>query len=135
MTFHILIIELISYLFLIILSIFVHELGHALMILFLTDNEILIKLGTRIKEAKVKFKIKRIEIHVSFKNPFIGFTYYDDNGVSWIKQTLISIGGPLASVIATIICFKIKDKYTNEFLALLQSNTVEIKHNSCYFPD
>ncbi len=99
------------------ISTILHELGHAVMALILTKNDVIIKLGNDKLIKNIKIKRLTTELHQS---PFIGFTYFDTEG-SWLKRALICLSGPIVSFVVALIIFRlIADAERNIYIFMLQ---------------
>ncbi|WP_035294888.1 hypothetical protein [Clostridium sp. KNHs214] len=87
---------------------FIHELGHAIPGLLLTDGDVTIQLGEKkgLNESKT-IKIRRLKIKFNFHNCFRGITFWSDCDISEKDYFIIILWGPLASLIVFILLFLI----------------------------
>ena len=98
-------------------SILIHELGHALSIIsFSKKAEADIFFGSRSKERKLKFKIGRVNFYITMA--FSGFCFVSNLDkippLSYKQSLIIDIGGPLASLIASLFFYMCSFLFTGE---------------------
>jgi hypothetical protein len=82
-----------------------HELGHASMILALTKQKVSFQMGVR--GLKREFLLGRITILIYFEPSALFFCRYrleNKADLTWYQDFGITIGGPLTSLIFTIVC-------------------------------
>ncbi len=84
------------------LSILLHELGHALLALLLTNQSILLKVGT--SDNHLGFSLGRLRIELGLKGFQYGFTYYEREKESRLSQISVAMGGPLVSLVVMYLC-------------------------------
>lgn len=92
-----------------------HELGHALPALIFTKDNVKITLGKRNKKTK-QFNLGKINIEFMGFSPFTGFIYCNSNKLNKIQNIIISIGGPVVSLIIGIILLIISRNISYSFL-------------------
>lgn len=83
-------------------TVFLHELGHAITALLVTSKEVTMYVGSYGEEEKAsKWKFGRLKIYL--KKPFLlwntGLVDFEERAISTSKQALISAMGPLTSLI------------------------------------
>ena len=78
-----------------------HELGHALPALLLTNSPVSIRVGD--DSAKPLIDAGRMTLSLSLRNAFIGFTSYDRNSLSVFRLVLVVLGGPAVSLSACVL--------------------------------
>ncbi|NVK04672.1 MAG: tetratricopeptide repeat protein [Flavobacteriia bacterium] len=83
-------------------TVFLHELGHAITALIVTSKEVTMYVGSYGEEEKAsKWKFGRLKIYL--KKPFLlwntGLVDFEERAISTSKQALISAMGPLTSLI------------------------------------
>lgn len=87
--------------------IFLHELGHAVVALIVTEGEVIIKLGNG-KSGKYESLITgRIEFKFYPFQPFFGEVSCDTSKIKPRKRSLIFLGGPGMSLIIALVSFRI----------------------------
>ncbi len=82
-----------------------HELGHACMILLLTQQKVTFQFGVR--GTKREFRLGRLTILLYFEpSTFLGSRYYLENraALARYQDFWITIGGPLSSLLFTVLC-------------------------------
>lgn len=89
-----------SYIAGIVGGVFLHELGHSLAALLATRQRIALEVGTA--GRRYSFVLGRLEIVVFSRGIKYGLTRYDRLGESRWSQTLVALGGPLASLAAVV---------------------------------
>ena len=79
-----------------------HELGHAIFAIFLTNGKVVIRVGEEGPSFKFRnfFAGSRLSIEVSFKNTRVGYTQFDKQK-KW-SQLLILLGGPVFTFCLTL---------------------------------
>jgi len=78
-----------------------HELGHALPALLLTNSPVSIRVGD--DSVKPLIDAGRMTLSLSLRNASIGFTSYDRNSLSVSRLVLIVLGGPVVSLSACVL--------------------------------
>ena len=90
------------------LGILVHEMGHVLMyILFYKKNNLRLEIGS------AGIKILTIGKFTIYSNMITGVTYFNDIKCNKFKMIMFCIGGPLASLIFTILLVPYISKFVN----------------------
>ncbi len=82
------------------LGVIAHELGHALVALTLTSQNVRIKVGT--SAALLNFNINRLSISLGLAGFRYGATSYDRSQEPIATQRYVILGGPIASLVLTI---------------------------------
>ena len=87
-------------------TVFVHEFGHALPLLFFTKDKVTVFLGSHgDKSNSFRIKVDLLEIWL-LKNPFIwksGLCIPPKKEISINKQIIYTLAGPIASLILALI--------------------------------
>ena len=78
-----------------------HELGHALPALLLTNSPVSIRVGD--DSVKPLIDTGRISLSLSLRNASIGFTSYDRNALSVFRLVIVVLGGPVLSLSACVL--------------------------------
>jgi len=78
-----------------------HELGHALPALLLTNSPVSIRVGD--DSVKPLIDAERMTLSLSLRNASIGFTSYDRNSLSVFRLVFVVLGGPMASLSACVL--------------------------------
>lgn len=81
-------------------GVFLHELGHALAALVATRQRLELEVGSA--GGRWSFSLGRLWISARSRGLFYGVTRYDRGSVSRMRQTLVALGGPLASLAACL---------------------------------
>lgn len=90
------------------LGILVHEMGHVLMyILFYKKN------NWRVEIGRGGIKILTIGKFTIYSNMITGMTYFDYKKYDKIKMIMFFVGGPLASLIFTVLLVPYISKFVN----------------------
>ena len=90
------------------LGILVHEMGHVLMyILFYKKNNWKVEIG------RGGLKILTIGKFTIYSNMITGMTYFDYKKYDKIKMIMFFVGGPLASLIFTVLLVPYISKFVN----------------------
>ena len=82
-----------------------HEFGHALVILLLTKQRVTFQFGVRGTQREIH--LGRLTVHFYFEpGTFLGCRYYLENDTALSRQQIfwITVGGPIASLLLTILC-------------------------------
>ena len=78
-----------------------HELGHALPALLLTNSPVSIRVGD--DSEKPFIDAGRMTLSLSLRTASIGFTSYDRNSLSVFRLVLVVLGGPVISLSACLL--------------------------------
>jgi hypothetical protein len=81
---------------------FLHELGHAICVLILTNDIVDIRIGN-FENKHVSFKIGRLEVYLNKFSPWVGSTNWSELPQEKYKKILICLGGPIASALVGVI--------------------------------
>jgi len=100
-----LLIGIITWLVVLPLTILVHELGHACVILGLLRRPVMVELGSGPKGYDITLGLLTIRLRL-LSGP-IGFCRYDDEGVTLESSVLFDLAGPLASLGFAVLIYKI----------------------------
>lgn len=84
----------------IVSGVFLHELGHALVALLATRQRVDLEVGA--SGAKAAFSLGRLGFSFRSRGLRYGATRYERAGESRMRQTLVALGGPVASVAACL---------------------------------
>ncbi|WP_442600686.1 site-2 protease family protein [Paenibacillus sp. KN14-4R] len=84
------------------IHILIHELGHAYFALLFTNKEVSIYMG-EFEKTKYKLRMMRLTIYWNKALPMTGFVNTDKMPFNKYKHISIFLGGPLASIMMTII--------------------------------
>ena len=76
----------------------IHELGHTLPALALTEEEVELRIGESFTKPLASFG--RLGFAWSFRSSFTGFTGYERERLSKMALSLVILGGPIASGLA-----------------------------------
>lgn len=91
-----------------ILTVVVHEMGHAIVGLILFRNDIEVYIGSHGNPEKgLHFKIGRMKVHFKY-NPFLwshGLCISGTREMSFWQGYIFTLAGPLNSLLITIVCF------------------------------
>lgn len=82
---------------------FLHECGHAFTGLSLTNKEFTIQLGNG--HNTLKLIRRRLHVIIGLFSGFVGYTRYDKNQLSTRHILLITIAGPIVSLVFAGLCF------------------------------
>ncbi|TYS17150.1 hypothetical protein FZC78_11095 [Rossellomorea vietnamensis] len=121
---------LIVYLILVPLAVLIHEIGHALAVIFFTKrSDANVFLGAPVTNNCLHFKIGRIHFYLRWAN--FGFcSSIDQDGkasteiISEGKRIAIYSGGPLVSFLAALIAFATSPLLSGELNSLMRAFTV-----------
>ncbi|MCH6258283.1 hypothetical protein MLD52_17105 [Puniceicoccaceae bacterium K14] len=83
-----------------VVSVFVHELGHSMAALAVTKQPIHLAIGKG--ELLERISIGRLSVHASWRGMQFGSTRYDRSLESRNTQLLIALGGPLLTVLLAV---------------------------------
>ncbi|MFD1848875.1 hypothetical protein [Oceanobacillus bengalensis] len=95
---------------------FIHELGHALIMLGLTGNKVSITLGGEGKSV-LQWNTRRLNITIHIFSGWIGYTSYENNEI--VKKSnmfLYYIFGPLFSLTTAIIFLLLQNSISNSVI-------------------
>jgi hypothetical protein len=121
---------LIVYFLLVPLTVLIHEIGHALAVIFFTKrSDANVFLGAPVTNNCLHFKIGRVHFHLRWAN--FGFcSSIDQDGkasteiISEGKRIAIYSGGPLVSFLAALIAFATSPLLSGELNSLMRAFTV-----------
>lgn len=87
------------------LTTFVHELGHALLALFLFKEPVEIRLGK--PTTKSRFKLGKLTIKIQPISGWVGFTDFKipKEMNNSIQHAIVLLSGPIFSFMLSLICF------------------------------
>lgn len=96
-----LIILLVSYPVGLVLSVFIHELGHSLVALITTKQTVFLNIGRG--QAKKSVRLGRLVVGTSFRSLQLGSTSYDRSLEGRGVQLGVALGGPLISLTVALL--------------------------------
>ena len=99
---------------------FLHECRHTLAVLALTDRDATILLGGRRKS--LKWQWGKLTVVIRWFTGFVGFTKYDQEGLTSRQILWITLAGPLVSLLLTVVCAGLASAWNNAewFLQLMK---------------
>lgn len=82
-----------------------HEMGHAFFAIIFTKHEVKIRFGGKLD--KKSLKIGRLVICLNGFSPYYGSVDWDNESLSTIKRILIYLGGPIFSLMLSLLLWKL----------------------------
>ncbi|MGE7931511.1 hypothetical protein [Viridibacillus arvi] len=79
------------------ISVLLHEIGHALGVVLFSNEETHVYLGSKNDSNNENFQLGRIHFHINWA--YFGFCAVNKNKLTKLQFTLMSIGGPIVSLI------------------------------------
>jgi len=101
---------------------FLHECGHALTVLALTDRNVTILLGDGRKG--IKWQWGRLGVVVGWFTGFVGFTRYDQERLASRQILWVTLAGPLVSLLLTVLFSGLAFTWSNSQWFVLAMRTI-----------
>ncbi|MEG2290697.1 MAG: hypothetical protein RSA29_14835 [Clostridium sp.] len=98
------------------LTTIMHEVGHAIPAIIFSKDIVNISLGVDRGNTIKSLVIGKLTISLRTLNPFIGIVTWSDINISKNQKALITIGGPILSLVISIILFALTKKIQSELL-------------------
>lgn len=95
---------LVAWIIILPLVTFLHELGHALTALALTNMEVTVILG----KGNIKWQWGRLKFAVGWFSSIFGFTRYEGGTIKPYQTVLVALAGPLVSLFLAVLCWSLR---------------------------